>query len=77
MKVSEKLPQAKEAIRFISTHYDADKDQVKDALEELTGFIKAEQKGFAEGKANHLARLEEERERKSAIKLDVQNKDGV
>lgn len=55
MKVKEKLPRAKEAIRFISTHDDAPLEEVAYALDELTKFIDVEKHSAEKRRAKQEA----------------------
>ena len=54
MKLDEKIPMAKQTIRFISRHDDAPIEEVNEALDALIAFIKEEKKESAKRRAEKV-----------------------
>lgn len=67
MKVSEKIEPAKNAIRFISRHDDANADTIDNALDSLVSFIQTEKQEAAARRAEK-ANLEAQAAAKAAPK---------
>ena len=54
MKLDEKIPMAKQTIRFISRHDDSPIEDVNQALDALISFIKEEKKEAAKRRAEKV-----------------------